>query len=109
MTIFLLLIGQKARNLDCDWFIQLSDNRCRGPQSNFEIGGGGTVSDLILGGGGTGHLFLLFIILKILGGWGVCAPQSPLLRGHWVCNIKAAFCYWALSYIIILPKVKDNI
>ena len=28
VTIFLLLIGQKARNSGCDWFIQLSDNRC---------------------------------------------------------------------------------
>ena len=28
ITIFLLLIGQKARNSDCDLFIQLSDNRC---------------------------------------------------------------------------------
>ena len=27
VTIFLLLIGQKARNSSCDWFIQLSDNR----------------------------------------------------------------------------------
>ena len=27
-TIFLLLIGQKARNSVCDWLIQLSDNSC---------------------------------------------------------------------------------
>ena len=27
VTIFLLLIGQKARNSGFDWFIQLSDNR----------------------------------------------------------------------------------
>ena len=25
---FLLLIGQKAKNSGCDWFIQLSNNRC---------------------------------------------------------------------------------
>ena len=28
VTIFLLLIGQKACNSDCDWFIQLTENRC---------------------------------------------------------------------------------
>ena len=28
VTIFLLLIGQKARTSGCDWFIQLSENRC---------------------------------------------------------------------------------
>ena len=28
VTIFLLQIGQKARNSGCDWFIQLSDNQC---------------------------------------------------------------------------------
>ena len=27
-TIFLLLIGQKARNLDSDWFVPLSDDKC---------------------------------------------------------------------------------
>ena len=26
VTIFLLLIGQKARNSRCDWFVQLFDN-----------------------------------------------------------------------------------
>ena len=33
---FLLLIGQKARNSGCDWFIQLSDNGC--PITPFFIG-----------------------------------------------------------------------
>ena len=28
VTAFLLLIGRKARESGCDWFIQLSDNRC---------------------------------------------------------------------------------
>ena len=28
ITIYLLLIGQKARNSSCDWFIQQSDNSC---------------------------------------------------------------------------------
>ena len=27
-TIFWLLVGQKERNSDCDWFIQLYDHRC---------------------------------------------------------------------------------
>ena len=28
LTIFLLLIGQKAKNSGCDWCFQLSDNSC---------------------------------------------------------------------------------
>ena len=39
---------------------------------------GGTISDWILGGGGTRH----FIILKIIGG-GARVPLLPLLRGPW--------------------------
>ena len=51
----------------------LLSNDNQEPRSNFEIwggGGGGTVSDWILGdGGGTGHLFLLtFYNTKNIGG-----------------------------------------
>ena len=52
---------------------------CQGPRSNFEIGGGGgTISDLIFGGG-TKHFFLLILynFKHIGGGGGTCPGSGP--------------------------------
>ena len=43
----------------------------QGPRRNFEIGGGGTICDSILGGAQDTFSYQVFIILKILGG-GTC-------------------------------------
>ena len=55
----------------------------QGPRSNFEIGrrgGGGTISDSILGGPTNTFLLILYNFTSI-GGGGARVPPAPLLRG----------------------------
>ena len=59
-----------------------------GTRSNFEIGGkegggGGTVSDSILGGA-RDFFLLTFYNFKNIGKGGSRAPSAPLLRSPWI-------------------------